>query len=75
MTDKIIEILIQGGLSGVALGLIIFNFKVQQMFNKTIQNHFAHVEMTYKEESKAKIELAKAITALAERVNNCPFKK
>lgn len=54
-------LVIQGGAVGICVLLIIKDYWKDKMFNKTLNNHFQH-------DTDAKIELAKAIVTLADRI-------
>jgi len=75
MEETLVQILIQGGLSGATIALVILNYKTHLLFNKTLNNHLHEIADARKDDSKAKVELAKSITLLAERIDNCPYKK
>lgn len=54
MEDKILEILIQGGLASVALVSVYFNYKI-------VANHIAHADESNKELTAVIRELKEAI--------------
>ena len=63
MEEKIIQILIQGGLASVALVSLYFNYKSNQEFTQVISNHIQH-------STDAMIELTKVIESLKEAIKN-----
>ena len=75
MDTVLAEILVNAGAFGVVLALLIYIWKRDKMhneqekrYNTTLNNHLEH-------ETEAKLELAKAITKLADKVDNCPHNK
>ena len=75
MEEKIVTILVEGGTVGIALAIIWYMWRRDLLFNKTLNNHLEHSLQSDKEIAKSNIELAKAITHLSGKIEDCPLKK
>ena len=71
---RLIDCIIQGGAVGIAFLMIVYNWRRDKLFNKTMNNHLEHTTAALTEETKAKIKMAEVMTQLSERISGCPSK-
>lgn len=72
MNEQTLQIVIQSGAIGTNLVMLYVFLKVAMLFNRSMADQADRCNKAQEEESKAKVELAKSLTKLAEKIEHCP---
>jgi hypothetical protein len=68
MEANLLKILAEGGVSGVlalvCLGLMVLQWRMAKLFNKTLNNHIQHMELAYDRNAESMDKLSGAISAM-----------
>lgn len=72
MSEQTLQILIQSGAIGTNLVMLFVFYKIAVMFNTTMNDNGDKMNCALEQEGKSKIELAKSLTKLAEKIEHCP---
>ena len=72
--EQLADILVQGGGIGLAFGALLYTWKKDELYNKTINNHLEHMQIAVEHETLSKIELSKSIALLADKIAGCTYR-
>lgn len=70
-----IDYLIEAGNAGVSVALMILFYRLAILFNKTMNNHFQHTEMAYRDLAKILDKHTEVLNEMAIVVRGCKNNK
>ena len=74
-STELIQTIIQGGAVGISVILIIYMWRKDIMYNKTMNNHLSHTQKAQESVAISNVKLAKALTKLGDKIEGCPHNK
>jgi len=75
MNLEVVKVITEAGSVGVSAGLMFLFYRLAVLFNKTMNNHFAHTEMAYRDLVKVLDKHTEVLNEVSVTISGCKNNK